>query len=267
VEPANTLEISVSGIDSERIPRTHENLICRVAARVAELRGRELPPFRMAIHNQIPLARGMGSSAAAIIAGVTLYGILLDDPLKDDVVMRRALEFEPHPDNLSAALYGGLIAAGVDTKGTAYVAKLRPADGVQGVVVIPSFELPTKMARAVLPDSYSRADAVYNLQRSALTIAALITGDWGLLRESLRDRVHQPYRQKLIPGLEEILNLDLPGLFGACLSGAGPTVFALADPKCAEAVGKGIAAVFEKHGVASTPHSVGVDRTGRVMLP
>jgi homoserine kinase len=267
VEPASYLQIEASGVDSERIPLDDSNLICRVAAIAAGTRGRTLRPFRMRIENEIPLARGMGSSASAIIAGLTCYEFLSGEKLSDDELLRLALEFEPHPDNLSAAFYGGLIAAAVDANGKAQVARLKCAEGVQGVVVIPSFELSTGKARAVLPSTYPRADMVFNVQRSALTIAAMTTGDWPLLREGMRDRIHQPYRAKLIPGLEEILELNVPGLYGVALSGAGPTVFALADPARAKAVGRKIAAIFEKHGVTAVPHSLGVDRKGRVTLP
>ncbi|HEX4997491.1 MAG TPA: homoserine kinase [Terriglobia bacterium] len=266
VEPSPALEIVPSGIESEKIPRDATNLIYRVAARVAEHRQRSLPPFRMSIHNEIPLARGMGSSASAIIAGIQCYELLLDDALDEVELFQRAFEFEPHPDNLAAALYGGLISAAVDARGRTLVARLKPAEGAQGIVVIPSFELSTEKARGVLPASYSRADAVFNLQRSAMTIAAMTTGKWELLREGMRDRIHQPYRAKLIPGLEEILDLDLPGLFGIALSGAGPTVFAMAAPARAEAVGHAIVAVFEKNGVSAASHPVRVDRTGLVAL-
>ena len=119
-------------------------------------------------------------------------------------------------------------------------------------MVIPSFELSTEKARSVLPDTYSRKDAVYNIQRSALTIAALTTGNWALIREGMRDRIHQPYRAKLIPGLEEILSLEIKGLLGVALSGAGPTVFAFADPRRSTEIGSALAAVgvWESFGCA-----------------
>jgi homoserine kinase len=217
----------------------------------------------MEIDNEIPLARGMGSSAAAIIAGITCYEIVCDEQLGQQDIFRHAFEFESHPDNLAAALYGGLIAAAVTDDGRALVSRLKVHDGVRGIVVIPAFELSTEKARGVLPMEYSRKDAVYNIQRSALAVAALTTGNWEVLRESMRDRIHQPYRAKLIPGLEEILELRTPGLYAVALSGAGPTVFAFAEPEQAGAVGRAIAAVFDRHGVTATPHLVNVDQSGR----
>jgi homoserine kinase len=265
VEPAATFEIVVTGLDASSIPRTPDNLIRRVADRVAKGRGRQLPPFRMTIENEIPLARGMGSSAAAIIAGVTCYELAADDPLSERDVFRYALEFESHPDNLAAALRGGLVATALADDGEVLIAKLAVAEGVKTVVVIPEFELSTEKARRVLPQTYSRKDAVYNIQRSALTVAALTTGNWAHLREAMKDRIHQPYRAALIPGFDEILRIDTPGLWSVALSGAGPTVLALAEPEKAESVGQAIVRVFEKYGVKASPLIVNIDTEGRVM--
>ena len=265
LEPSSKMEISVMGLGAEEIPTTSDNLILRVANRVAALRNRELPPFRMTIANEIPLARGLGSSAAAIIAGITCYELAAQDRLSEPEIFRYAFEFESHPDNLSPALRGGLIAACQGADSEVFIANLTVAPGVKCVVVIPEFEISTEKARAVLPQTYSRKDAVYNLQRSALIVGALTTGNWPLLREAMNDRIHQPYRASLIPGFEEILALRTPGMFGVALSGAGPTIFALANPATADEVGWDITAVFEKHGVKAQPHVVSIDTEGRVI--
>jgi homoserine kinase len=258
-------EILARGVDANLIPTTSDNLVLRVANSVSKQRNRPLPIFRMVIDNEIPLARGMGSSAAAIIAGITCYELVADDKLTEREIFNYAREFESHPDNLAAALRGGLVAATESADGDVLSAKLQVADGAKAIVVIPAFELSTEKARAVLPQTYSRKDAVYNIQRSALTIAALTTGNWPLLREAMRDRIHQPYRAQLIPGLEEILALATPGLLGVALSGAGPTVFALAKASETETVGRAIASVFEKHGVKAAPLTVNIDNEGRVI--
>ena len=253
------------GVDAAEIPTTSDNLILRVANRVAVQRNRELPPYRMTIANEIPLARGLGSSAAAIIAGITCYELAAQDRLSEPEIFRYAFEFESHPDNLSPALRGGLIAACQGADSEVFIANLSVAPGVKSVIVIPEFEISTEKARAVLPQTYSRKDAVYNLQRSALIVGALTTGNWPLLREAMNDRIHQPYRASLIPGFAEILALRTPGMFGVALSGAGPTIFALADPARADEVGWNITAVFEKHGVKAQPHVVNIDTDGRVI--
>jgi homoserine kinase len=265
IELSPKMEIVALGIDAAEIPTTPDNLIVRVAKRVAGQRNRELPTFRMTIANEIPLARGLGSSAAAIIAGITCYELLAQDRLSEAEIFRYAFEFESHPDNLSPALRGGLVAACQGPESEVFIANLSVAPGVKCVLVIPEFEISTEKARAVLPQTYSRKDAVYNLQRSALVIGALTTGNWGLLREAMKDRIHQPYRTSLIPGFEEILALRTPGMYGLALSGAGPTIFAFAEPAAADAVGWEITALFEKHQVKALPHVVNIDTEGRVI--
>jgi len=265
LELSSKTEVVALGVDSAEIPTTADNLILRVANRVAALRNRELPHFRMTIANEIPLARGLGSSAAAIIAGITCYELAAQDRLGEPEIFRYAFEFESHPDNLSPALRGGLVAACQGAESQVFIANLAVSPGVKCVIVIPEFEISTEKARAVLPQTYSRKDAVYNLQRSALIVGALTTGNWPLLREAMNDRIHQPYRSSLIPGFEEILALRTPGMYGLALSGAGPTIFAFAEPAKADAVGWDITAVFEKHGVKALPHVVNIDTEGRVI--
>jgi homoserine kinase len=263
VEPADRPSIEADGTDSSLIPLTPDNLIVRVANRVAAIRGRRLSPFRLVVHNEIPLARGLGSSAAAIIAGISCYEAISGEEVTDAEKFEYAFEFEPHPDNLAAALYGGLVAAATAANGKVIVAKLSVSEGIRPVVVIPAFELSTEKARAVLPDAYSRRDAVFNIQRSALIIASLTTGHWSLLREAMRDRIHQPYRAALIPGLDEILELTTKELIGVALSGAGPTVLAFARSNDAEEVGRTIVSVFGKHGVAAAVYIAAIDTEGR----
>ena len=267
IQPADQTQIEATGIDAKLIPTTEENLICRVVASVAKRRGRTLPPYHLKIENEIPLARGMGSSAAAIIAGITCYEALAGDWLIEQELFRCAFEFESHPDNLAAALFGNLISAAVAEDGTVLVSKLTIPGKIAAVVVIPTFELSTEKARSVLPATYTRKDAVYNIQRAALTIAALTTGNWSLIREAMRDRIHQPYRAQLIPGLEEILALEIKGLLGVALSGAGPTVFAFVDPKRIDEVRNALTKTFERNGVEATSHLLDIDTTGRLIDP
>ena len=267
VEPAERLTIEAKGVSADRIATTEENLIYRVAANTAKHRNRPLPPFRLEIENEIPLARGMGSSAAAIIAGITCYEILTNDWLDEQELFRCAFDFEDHPDNLGACLYGGLIAGVAADDGTVQVAQMQIPCRLSTVVVIPSFELSTGKARAVLPKTYSFHDIIYNTQRSALTIAALMTCNKKLLREAMKDRIHQPYRAKLIPGLEEILELKTDGLLGVALSGAGPTVFAFVEPELAAQVGEAIVGKYKEHGVDASALLIDIDTKGRIIDP
>src|SRR5262245_45298196 len=147
IEPSDRLQIEARGLDQELIPRTPDNLIYRVAQAAAKTAGRDLPPCRLLIDNEIPLARGMGSSAAAIIAGITCYELLANERLDEQALFRCAFEFEPHPDNLAAALYGGLVASAVADDGKVVVARPEISGQVAAIVVIPSFELSTEKAR------------------------------------------------------------------------------------------------------------------------
>jgi homoserine kinase len=266
IEAAPEFKIEVHGASVDSIPTGPDNLIVRVAKKVAQQRSLELPPFRLDITNEIPVACGLGSSATAIIAGISCYECMTGDRLNDDEIFRYAFEFEAHPDNLAPALYGGLISAATSSNGGVAIARLNLAAGAIPIVVIPEFQLSTEKARQVLPQSYSRSDTIYNVQRSALTIAALTTGKWGLLREAMRDRIHQPYRLSLIPGLEEILDLDLPGLYGLALSGAGPAIFGFAEGDSAEGIGNTIIQIFKRHGLLSGFHRLAIDTKGRSLL-
>jgi homoserine kinase len=265
IETTTAFAIEAHGMSSGAIPTGAENLVLRVAQDVAARRGRILPTFRLTLDNEIPLAKGLGSSGAAIIAGITCYELMTGDRLSEKELFQVALKFESHPDNLAAALYGGLISAATTAEGEVYIAQLKVAHGVTPLVVIPEFELLTETARKVLPKNYSRADTVYNIQRAALTIAALTTGKWSLLRESMRDRIHQPYRNHLIPGLDRILDLEMSGLAGVALSGAGPTIFAIVESGRDLEIGNEIVRIFNERGVRASSHSLEFDSKGRVI--
>jgi len=267
VQPSDRLEMTVTGMNADRISTNEDNLIYKVALNTAKRRNHTLPPFHLWIDNEIPLARGMGSSAAAIIAGITCYEVLTGDTLDEQELFRCAFDFEDHPDNLGACLYGGLIAGVAAEDGSVQVARLKIPCKMSTVVVIPSFELSTGLARSVLPKTYSFRDIIYNTQRSALTIAALTTCNKKLIREAMKDRIHQPYRAKLIPGLEEILELKMNGLLGVALSGAGPTVFTFVEPELAREVGDAISGIYKRHGVEATPLLIEIDTVGRIIDP
>jgi homoserine kinase len=259
-----SVRIRATGVDVEKMPAGGDNLIVRVMDRVAVKRGRAIPGATLRARNEIPLARGMGSSSTAIVAGISCYEILSGEELSPREIFDLAFEFEPHPDNLAAALYGGLTVSAIRPDGAAVVAGVAVPDGLRPVLVIPDFELSTEKARRVLPSSYSRTDAVFNVQRSALVVAAMAGGHWNLLADAMQDRMHQPYRAPLIPGLEQALSLRADGLVAAALSGAGPTVLALAVPDRAEAAGEQIRRVFEEHGVSSSVRVCDIDTSGRV---
>jgi homoserine kinase len=226
---------------------THDGLRACIEAGIARI-APAAPPLALELENAIPLGSGLGSSAAAYALGVAIGAQVLDHPPDDAALARAVAELEGHPDNALAAWYGGAVVAVLGEDGLTSARFAPPA--VAAVVVVPAIALPTAQARALMPETYSRADAVYNVQRAALLGAALAAGRIDLLRAAVRDRLHQPYRAALVPGLDEMLALEDPAVAGIALSGAGPSVLALVRGE-PERIGRRIAAIFARHGIRS----------------
>jgi homoserine kinase len=259
--PAEKFSISVQGADSRDIPVDESNLIWQTALTVAEGVGASLPPIALEICNQIPLGKGLGSSAAALTAGVVIANQLLGLKWSRHRILEEAAKIEGHPDNVAACVLGSVVASSIDSDGLTHAVRLELPANYEVAVVVPDFPLPTSRARSVLPDSYSRADVVFNVQRSALLIAALCTGSTQSFSAALQDRIHQPYRAPLIPGFEEMLNLRAPGLFGCALSGAGPSVLVFLE-RGREEVTKLFEETFRKHGHQSKTYFTEIQRSG-----
>lgn len=248
--------------ENETLPRNAVNLIYRAMAFAARRDGASLPPVDLVAHNEIPLASGLGSSAAAIVAGIKLGGLITGKEISDQTIQNYATEFEGHPDNVTASLHGGFLASCVSNDGAVVSTKFVWPAQIRVVVVSPHSQLPTHVARAALPRTITRHDAVYNLQRSSLFTAAIAQRRYDLLWEAMRDRLHQPYRESLVPGLAEALALPrMKGLVGIALSGAGPSIVALVDDNEQE-IGAHIASCFQAHGIESTIRVMDVDNEG-----
>ena len=221
---SETLVIRAQGRDAAQIPTGPENLIWQTTVAVGTSLGIPVPPIELEITNDIPICKGMGSSAAALTAGVVIADHLLDLHWKPLRILDEAARLEGHPDNVAPCTLGSIVASAIDSGGVTRSIRLDLPKRFGIGVVVPDFDLPTSLARSVLPDSYSRQDAVFNVQRASLLIAALATGSTWAFPAALEDRFHQPYRVPLVPGLNEILKLRAPGLLGCVLSGAGPSI-------------------------------------------
>lgn len=222
--PASELAIQASGRDVAQISLDADNFIWQTALGIAKAQGRTMPPLEMTIANAIPLGKGMGSSAAALVAGVVIASEVLDLGFDQARVIQEAAALEGHPDNVAACVLGSIVASAVDAQGVARAVRIELHPSYNVAVIVPDFVLPTVEARRVLPEMYSKADAVFNIQRSTLLIAALSSGSTSAFPLALEDRMHQPYRCSLIPGLCEIIDLRAAGLLGCALSGAGPSI-------------------------------------------
>ena len=245
--PAEALAIRVAGRDAAEIPATEDNLIWQTALAVARDTGERLPFVELEIHNDIPLGKGLGSSAAALTAGVVIADRLLGLGWKRHRILDEAARIEGHPDNVAACVLGSIVASAIDVHGETRAVRIDLPAKMNLAVVVPDFQLPTSTARAVLPETVSRADAVFNIQRAALLIAALATGSTLAFPTALEDRLHQPYRAPLIPGMEEILRLRAPGLLGCALSGSGPSILVFYERGC-EQVCDLVRQIFALHG-------------------
>jgi homoserine kinase len=225
---ADHFEYQGDGIIADT-PQNMIHLGFRAAYQALEL---EAPKVLIRVRNPIPLARGLGSSSAALVAGAALADAMLEGRLGRDGVLRVCAELEGHPDNVAPAVLGGFTASAMNDSGPVSVGLPLPADW-HILVAVPEHELLTSEARGALPATYSRADAVFNLSRAALWVAGIATGRFDVLREACRDAIHQPYRAPLIPGLQNAIHEALDaGALAAFLSGAGPSVAAIAlDPE------------------------------------
>jgi homoserine kinase len=207
----------------------------------------DLPSLRIEVQSEIPPSAGLGSSAAATVAGLRLYE-LISGPVPLQTLLNAACELESHPDNAAASLLGGLTLSCAMPDGSVYATKFPWPGSLAFIVASPALPLSTKESRAMLPACVSRADLVFNLQRVALLLQLLRSGEFSLLRQALDDRVHQPYRADVVPGLREALDLQHNDLLGICLSGSGPSIVAMAERNLWE-IGELLAAVYHRSGI------------------
>jgi len=261
------LRLVIEGEGAERLQALGaQNLAARaVTGTLAHL---GVPPAGIAVRmlNRIPLSRGLGSSSAAVVGGVAGAAALAGASLSAEELLDLALPLEGHPDNIAPALLGGLTVATL-VEGRVRCVKLPVPEPLQALAVIPAFHLSTVKARKALPAMVPRADAVFNVGRAALLLAALQAGRLDLLREATQDRLHQPYRAPLIPGMADALaEGERAGALACFLSGAGPTLLALVTGG-GSTVGERMAARWkERAGVDALVHELPVDREGVVLL-
>jgi len=256
------LSIEITGEGSDSLPRDRSHLMVRVASEIA---GAAVDSSCWKIHSTIPMARGLGSSAAAHACGIAAGLILRDGSLAgDEELFQRLSDLEGHPDNAAACIGGGFQAGGRAAEGWQRSPLTLPGE-TRLLLLIPEVPLPTVEARAALPEEYSRSDVISNLASMATLISGLASGNWRDVQAGCSDRIHQRYRLPLIPGLSSALETlaATDGLHGAWLSGAGPTLAAFLpdrsrDEEIAEAAANQLAAA----GTPCQVHIVEIDETG-----
>jgi len=228
-EAAGEFSIVTSGYDAERCSRLDDNLVLEIYKILLESNGRAIIPLKIRMENGIPLGMGCGSSAAGRLAAIVLANHFGALGWTSEQTLEEACELEGHPDNAAACWWGGFVAAANDGK-KVIGARVTPPDVWRAIVVLPSEPLATSKARAVLPESYDRADVVANIQAVSLLGLAFAQGRGDLLRIAMGDRIHQPYRASICPLLPLLLPLaGTHGILGAALSGAGPAVLIIVE--------------------------------------
>lgn len=290
VEPLDSgLQLRIEGEGQHSLPSDERNLIVQAAQRLAERRGRLLPGLKLVCHNRIPLAAGLGSSAAATVAGLLAADALLSDepwPKRpaseaqaseppppssapaavagdkspDAELLALANQLEGHADNAAATLFGGLVIVGSDEARPIY-RRVEPAVR-ELLVVVPQLKLSTREMRQALPKQVALSEAAFNLGRAALTVEALRAGDYALLGESMIDRLHQPYRQQHIPGFDEaVAAARRAGAAAVALAGAGPGLVAFAERDLPQ-VGRAVVEAFGRRDVPARQLLLKVDLQG-----
>ncbi len=258
-------QISYTGQNADRVPLDDSNLVLQSFLRTLKHYGRNASGGHIAIESEIPVGVGLGSSAAAIVAGILLGTQHCEVEIDPRIVLRLAVEMEGHPDNVTAAYHGGfVVAASVGDPAEVLAAKAPVPGELDFIVVTPNVPIPTSEARAILPKMYSRADIVSNLQRALLLAAQCFSGKFDLTQELFRDRLHQPYRSRLIPGLGACLDVQHPGLVGVFVSGAGSSVLAIAR-QGAEEIAELLADTFRREGVESEKRLLKADNRGALL--
>jgi homoserine kinase len=259
------LVIVVEGVEAAKVDTNTSNLAYQAFLKLYAKIDRVPPVIQLGIKLGVPLARGLGSSATAIVGGLLGANAVAGNPLSPADVMQLAIEMEGHPDNVVPALIGGCRLAATAASGWA-IADIPWHSSIVPVVAIPDFELSTAAARSVLPTAYSRADAIFNTAHLGLMIRGLETGNVDWLTAGLVDRIHQPYRQKLIPGYTDVEQAVIAaGGYGMVISGAGPTLLALTSPEGAEAVATAMSAAWAKQQIQVQAHPVKIDLQGATL--
>lgn len=271
VDTAKPGDLAVEGEGAELLKKGEPNLVTQAFDRFRQATGKALPPFGLTLVNRIPFGRGLGSSAAAIVGGLVAADALAETGLSRLQLLQLALPMEGHPDNVAPALYGGAVLTVLEegrVDGPLTVVPYPVPPDWRAVLYVPDLIIPTKQARAILPKEVPRADAVFNHSRVGLLVSAFAQGRPEFLRVAMQDRLHQPYRAKLFPEMEELIRAGLEGgAWGAALSGAGSAILTVAARAKADAVAAALTRRAEALKVPGRSLVLEIPSSGARVLP
>ncbi len=272
VLPGSGIEINIIdefGLENiENIPRDKNNIVYKAIELLYNYIGQSPNELKISIKTGIPVARGLGSSASVIVGGLIAANELLGKPADEAVLLSIATEIEGHPDNIAPAILGGVVLSDWEVDGSVVSKKLPWPEDWLVTICIPDYELSTGISRSVLPADVPMKDAVYNLRHSAMFVQAVHTHDKELLKLALKDRLHQPYRTKLVPGMQQIMdNLKhTEGVLGCVLAGAGPSVAVIQDGTNTEAIKEIVSSTWNNINVNAQIYTLPVENEGAKII-
>lgn len=262
VDTNTKLKITVEGKEAEKVSTDDSNLLYQSFLQLYQQIKQTPPNVGIIIKLGVPFSRGLGSSATAIVGGLLGANNLAGNPLSQAELIKMAIAIEGHPDNVVPALLGNCQLS-IREAEKWHISSIPWHQDIIPVVAIPNFELSTEEARAVLPTEYSRSDAIFNISRMGLLLRALATNNGEWLQTALADKLHQPFRQKLITGYDQVKQEAIDaGAYGMVISGAGPTLLALTNPRNREQVVKSMSQAWTEVGVEAEVRSLSLDTVG-----
>lgn len=268
LEKGSGLNIEITGenagADLLSIPRDKNNLVYKSMELLYNYLGRNAEDLKITIKAGIPSARGLGSSASVIIGGLIAANELLDKPADNALILSAASESEGHPDNVTPALLGGFCISSLEDDGSVSYSKIEWPEEWKLNILIPDYELDTRIARSVLPETVSIADAAYNTRKCAMLIDAVYRHDSELMKKCLKDKLHQPYREKLIIGFKELneMIVSKDDILGCVISGAGSSILVISKNNGFENIKNEAVQIFSNLNAGCEMRSLSIEKEG-----
>lgn len=272
VMPGSGVEINIidetEKYDTLSIPKDENNIVYKAIELLYNFIGQTASDMKITIKTNIPVTRGLGSSAAVIVGGLIAANELLGNPADEAVLLSIASEVEGHPDNVTPAMMGGFCVASLDEDGSVPYSKIDWPEDWKLTVLIPDYELDTKIARSILPESISIPDAAFNIRKASMLIDAVYRKDAELMKKCLKDKLHQPYRTELIKGFKELTELleNKDDILGCVISGAGPTIMVISKNDGFEKVENEVKQIFDDYNVDCDIRTLDIENEGSKVI-
>ena len=272
VMPGSGIEINIIDendiYDVYSIPRDENNLAYKAIELLYNFVGQSASDIKITIKTGIPVTRGLGSSASVIVGGLIAANKLLGSPADDMVLLSIASEVEGHPDNVAPAMFGGFCLASIENDGSVSYSKLPWPENWKLNLIIPDYELDTSIARSVLPESIPIFDAAFNIRKCAMIVDAVYRADADLMKKSLKDKLHQPYRERLVKGFKELSDLfeNKDDILGCVISGAGPSILVISKDNSFEKVKDDVKKVFDDLNVNCDIRTFNIENEGTKVI-